>query len=82
MAAGMAMVQREVAQFSAIRNNLVTRLDEAVSRAKESLDGLHVKTGQGSDPLVEARRDRDMGVLKSKLDSILGALERAGIVTV
>jgi hypothetical protein len=70
----MAALKREVAQFSALRNNLVTRLDDAVSRAK---DALQVgATGGGIDPLVEARRDRDMGVMKSTLAEILTALQR------
>lgn len=51
-----------------------------VTKLKGSLDGVHLRAGVVTDPLVEARRVRDMGVLKSKLDNILVALERAGIV--
>jgi hypothetical protein len=32
--------------------------------------------GGGANPIVEARRDRDMGVLKSTIDQILSSLER------
>ena len=71
----MAGLKREVAQFSALRNNLITRLDEAVSRAKEAV-AAGVPGGGGVDPLVEARRDRDMGVMKSTLSEILAALRR------
>ncbi len=67
-------VKRELAQFSALRNNLITKLDEAVARAQEALSGRG--SGTGADPLVEARRDRDMGVLKSMMSDILDALER------
>ena len=69
----MGALKKEVAQFSALRNNLITRLDEAVSRAKEALSAAVPGAG---DPLVEARRDRDMGVMKSTLSEILGALQR------
>lgn len=68
----MGALKKEVAQFSALRNNLITRLDEAVARAKEALSA----AVPGADPLVEARRDRDMGVMKSTLSEILGALQR------
>jgi hypothetical protein len=75
LAQEMATVKREVAQFSALRNNLITKLDDAVARAKEALAS--GAAGGGSlDPLVEARRDRDMGVMKSTLAEILSALER------
>ena len=70
----LVAVKRELAQFSALRNNLITRLDEAVARAQESLSGR--SPGAGPDPLVEARRDRDMGVLKSMMGDILESLER------
>lgn len=69
----MGALKKEVAQFSALRNNLITRLDEAVARAKEALSAAVPGAG---DPLVEARRDRDMGVMKSTLSEILGALQR------
>ena len=71
----MVALKREVAQFSALRNNLVTRLDEAVTRAKDALQ-IGAAAGGGIDPLVEARRDRDMGVMKSTLAEILTALQR------
>lgn len=67
-------VKRELAQFSALRNNLITRLDDAVARAQEALAGR--TSGPGPDPLVEARRDRDMGILKSMMGEILETLER------
>lgn len=70
----MVAVKRELAQFSALRNNLITRLDEAVARAQDALSGR--VPGAGPDPLVEARRDRDMGVLKSMMGDMLEALER------
>ncbi|MEJ8812839.1 hypothetical protein WKW77_17265 [Variovorax ureilyticus] len=70
----MVAVKRELAQFSALRNNLITRLDEAVARAQDALSGR--TPGVGPDPLVEARRDRDMGVLKSMIGDMLEALER------
>jgi hypothetical protein len=66
-------LKREVAQFAALRNNLITRLDDAVTHAKEALAG---GRPSGVDPLVEARRDRDMGVMKSTLAEILAALQR------
>jgi hypothetical protein len=66
-------LKREVAQFAALRNNLITRLDDAVAHAKEALAG---GRPSGVDPLVEARRDRDMGVMKSTLAEILAALQR------
>jgi hypothetical protein len=71
----MRAVRREVAQFSAMRNNLVTRLDEVVARAQDLVTIGSRNGGGGSDPLVEARRDRDMGVLKSMLSEVLQALE-------
>lgn len=71
----IAALKREVGQFAALRNNLITRLDDAVVRAKETLE--RGGPGGGSiDPLVEARRDRDMGVMKSTLAEILNALQR------
>ncbi len=70
----MVAVKRELAQFSALRNNLITKLDEAVARAQDALAGR--TPGAGPDPLVEARRDRDMGVLKSMMGDMLEALER------
>ncbi|VTU41442.1 hypothetical protein [Variovorax sp. RA8] len=66
-------LKREVAQFTALRNNLITRLDDAVAHAKDALAG---GRPSGVDPLVEARRDRDMGVMKSTLSEILTALQR------
>ncbi|RZL87502.1 MAG: hypothetical protein EOP82_26465 [Variovorax sp.] len=72
----MAVVKREVAQFAALRNNLITKLDDAVARAKEALESGTSGSGGGFDPLAEARRDRDMGVMKSTLSEILSALER------
>ncbi|WP_143684601.1 hypothetical protein [Variovorax sp. KK3] len=71
----MGGLKREVAQFSALRNNLITRLDEAVVLAKESL-AAGTSSARGVDPLVEARRDRDMGLMKSTLSEILDALRR------
>lgn len=70
----MVGIKRELAQFAALRNNLITRLDEAVARAQEALSAR--SSGTGPDPLVEARRDRDMGVLKSMMGEMLAALER------
>jgi len=67
-------VKRELTQFSALRNNLITKLDEAVARAQDAMSGR--SPGVGPDPLVEARRDRDMGVLKSMMGDILEALDR------
>ncbi|MDM0078942.1 hypothetical protein QTH90_31370 [Variovorax sp. J2P1-59] len=71
----MAEVKREVAQFSAMRNNLITKLDDAVARAQEAIAVGSGRSGSGSDPLVEARRDRDMGVVKSMLSEILSTLD-------
>ena len=70
----MAAVKREMAQFSALRNNLITKLDEAVARVKDALGG--APSAGGVDPLVEARRDRDMGMMKSTLSEIQAALQR------
>lgn len=70
----MIGVKRELAQFSALRNNLITKLDEAVARAQDALSGRN--PGAGPDPLVEARRDRDMGLLKSMMGDILELLGR------
>jgi len=69
-------LRREMAQFTALRNNLITRLDEVVARSRESLLAASRSEGGANDPIVEARRDRDMGVLKSTIDQILSALER------
>ena len=69
-------LRREMAQFTALRNNLITRLDEVVARSRESLLASTRSEGGANDPIVEARRDRDMGVLKSTIDQILSALER------
>ncbi|TAL65742.1 MAG: hypothetical protein EPN79_11220 [Burkholderiaceae bacterium] len=82
MAASIAAVQREMAQFSKFSSNLVLRLDDAVAKTRESLASAHAHGGPAHDPLVEARRDRDMGIIKSSLESIHQALERAGISTV
>ena len=71
----MKELRREMAQFSSLRNNLMTRLDEVVARSRESLS-IGARVEGGSDPIVEARRDRDMGVLKSTIDQILSTLER------
>jgi hypothetical protein len=68
-------LRREMAQFTALRNNLITRLDEVVARSRESLLVARADGG-ASDPIVEARRDRDMGVLKSAIDQIRSTLER------
>lgn len=65
-----------MAQFSSMRNNLITRLDEVVARSREVLLAAGRPDGGGSDPIVEARRDRDMGVIKSTMEQILSALER------
>jgi hypothetical protein len=70
----MAEMRREIAQFSAMRNNLITRLDDAVARAQEAIAAGGQRAAGGSDPLVEARRDRDMGVVKSMLTEILESL--------
>jgi hypothetical protein len=70
----MSEVRREVAQFSAMRNNLITKLDDAVARAHEAIASGGSRSGGGTDPLVEARRDRDMGVVKSMLSEILESL--------
>ena len=72
----MAAVRRELAQFSALRNNLITKLDDVVARAKDAFAGGGQPGGPGFDPLAEARRDRDMGVMKSTLAEILASLER------
>ncbi|WP_286611285.1 hypothetical protein [Variovorax jilinensis] len=72
----MAAVRRELAQFSALRNNLITRLDDVVARAREAVAGNGATVAPSLDPLAEARRDRDMGVMKSTLSEILAALER------
>ncbi|MGJ7512431.1 hypothetical protein [Variovorax sp. GT1P44] len=69
----MVEVKREVAQFSAMRNNLITKLDDAVARAQEAIAAGAGRSGSGADPLVEARRDRDMGVVKSMLSEILAS---------
>ena len=72
----MTAVRRELAQFSALRNNLITKLDDVVARAKDAFAGNGQAAGPGFDPLAEARRDRDMGLMKSTLTEILTALER------
>lgn len=72
----MTEVKREVAQFSALRNNLITKLDDAVARAQAAIGASGSTAASGIDPLVEARRDRDMGVVKSMLGEILEALGR------
>ncbi|CAN7761064.1 hypothetical protein LJR290_007094 [Variovorax sp. LjRoot290] len=69
-------MRREMAQFAALRNNLITRLDEVVARSRETLLATARADGGGGNPIVEARRDRDMGVLKSTIDQILSSLER------
>lgn len=72
----MAAVRRELAQFSALRNNLITKLDDVVARAKDAFGGGGQPSAAGFDPLAEARRDRDMGLMKSTLSEILATLER------
>lgn len=72
----MAAVRRELAQFSTLRNNLITKLDDVVARAKDGFAGGAQAAGPGFDPLAEARRDRDMGIMKSTLAEILASLER------
>ncbi|MDM0066479.1 hypothetical protein [Variovorax sp. J31P207] len=72
----MAAVRRELAQFSALRNNLITKLDDVVARAKDAFGGGAQTSAAGFDPLAEARRDRDMGLMKSTLSEILATLER------
>ncbi|MGO4394415.1 hypothetical protein AB4Z46_23925 [Variovorax sp. M-6] len=72
----MATVRRELAQFSTLRNNLITKLDDVVARAKDGFAGGAQAAGPGFDPLAEARRDRDMGIMKSTLAEILASLER------
>jgi hypothetical protein len=72
----MAAVRRELAQFSALRNNLITKLDDVVARAKDAFAGGAQSSAAGFDPLAEARRDRDMGLMKSTLSEILATLER------
>lgn len=72
----MAAVRRELAQFSALRNNLITKLDDVVARAKDAFAGGAQASTAGFDPLAEARRDRDMGLMKSTLSEILATLER------
>ncbi|MDN8618318.1 hypothetical protein [Variovorax ginsengisoli] len=67
-------VKRELVQFTALRNNLITRLDDAVARTQEAMSATGARAGSGPDPLVEARRDRDMGVVKSMLAEILESL--------
>lgn len=71
--AELASVKRELAQISSPRNNLLTKLDDAVLRFQQVLTSGARGTG-GSDPLVEAKRDRDMGVLKGMLSEILDHL--------
>ena len=69
-------LRREMAQFSAMRNNLITRLDEVVARSREAMLAAGRSDGTGgADPIVEARRDWDMALIKSSMEQILGALE-------
>jgi len=70
----MARMRGELAQFTAMRNNLITKLDNAVSRAQGSMGG--GASAAGVDPLIEARHNRDMGVLKSMLGEILAAVTK------
>lgn len=72
----MSAVRRELAQFSALRNNLITKLDDVVARAKDAFPNNAHATAAAFDPLAEARRDRDMGIMKSTLAEILASLER------
>ncbi|VTU43935.1 hypothetical protein [Variovorax sp. RA8] len=67
-------LKRELVQFTALRNNLITRLDDAVARAQEAIAAVGGRAAPGPDPLVEARRDRDMGVVKSMLGEILASV--------
>lgn len=71
-------VKRELVQFTALRNNLITKLDEAVARTQEAMIASGSRAAGGPDPLVEARRDRDMGVVKSMLGEILESLRKDG----
>ena len=50
-------------------------LDEVVARSRDSLLAAGRVEG-GSDPIVEARRDRDLGVIKSTMERHIEALER------
>ena len=72
--AEMADVRREVAQFSSMRNNLITKLDSAIAQTQAVL-GAGSRAAGGHDPLIEAQRSRDIGVIKSMLTQLL---ERAG----
>lgn len=76
LAEEMVAIRREMAQISSPRNNLLTKLDDAVMRAQQVLSS-GTRGAGGSDPLVEAKRDRDMGVLKSMLSDILSRLPGA-----
>ncbi|WP_298705859.1 hypothetical protein [uncultured Variovorax sp.] len=72
----VAVIKREMAQVSSPRNNLLTKLDDAVTRAQQALAS--GTRGTGGDPLAEAKRERDMGVLKGMMGEILGRLETLG----
>jgi len=66
----MVDVKREVAQFSSMRNNLITKLDNAVAQTQAAM-GAGARAAGGHDPLLEAQRSRDIGVIKSMLSEIL-----------
>lgn len=70
----MARLRGELTQFTAMRNNLITKLDNVVSRARDSIGAsAHAAS---VDPLIEARHNRDMGVVKSMLGEILAAVTK------
>jgi hypothetical protein len=71
----MVHVKREVAQFSSMRNNLITKLDNAVAQT-QAVMGAGSRVASGHDPLIEAQRSRDIGVIKSMLSEILESLGR------
>ena len=69
-------LRREMAQFLAMRNNLMTRLDEVVARSRDTLLAAGRQDGGAVDPIVQARRDRDMALNKSTMEQVLAAMER------
>lgn len=74
----MKDLRREMAQFTALRNNLFTRLDEVIVRSREASTAA-ARDG-AADPIAEARRERDMRALKASVDRIAEALERSGLL--
>lgn len=64
----MRQIQRDFAQFNSQRNNMLLKMDEAITLMREAKGSA---TSGGFDPLVEARRDRDMGHIKSSLERLL-----------